>query len=229
MDRQGKVGCKSDACGGPALLKADAPSLAPSWAAPIKAAVRARQDWRDVDETHAAWAHLAVTQPMDIPKTPELRPALSFDTAVAVENARLKGSESHLEDRESVVDFGGADPPFSRPQVEGELLLPSGRPSLLTVEKAAAVKIHFEAKYHAILRQTPTRERSRALFEEALAQLKISDSAREHARAAWQAGQTQYLRDLRERTGVNSFVKLKTIGHGAFGVVTLVRERRSGE
>ncbi|BGP55589.1 hypothetical protein JCM8202v2_003194 [Rhodotorula sphaerocarpa] len=210
VDRQGKVG-------------------SPSWAAPIKAAVRARQDWRDVDETPAAWAPLAVTQPMDIPKTPELRPALSFDTAVAVENARLKGSESHLEDRESVVDFGGADPPFSRPQVEGELLHTSGRPSLLTVEKAAAVKIHFEAKYHGILRQTPTRERSRALFEEALAQLKISDSAREHARAAWQAGQTQYLRDLRERTGVNSFVKLKTIGHGAFGVVTLVRERRSGE
>lgn len=29
--------------------------------------------------------------------------------------------------------------------------------------------------------------------------------------------------------GVNSFTKLKTIGHGAFGVVSLVRDRSTGE
>lgn len=103
------------------------------------------------------------------------------------------------------------------------------QPSLLTIERAAAVKVYFETKYHAILRQVTTREQSRALFERELARLAIPDRERQRARTAWQEAQTRHLRDLRRRTDVNSFVKLKTIGHGAFGVVSLVRERGSGE
>jgi hypothetical protein len=37
------------------------------------------------------------------------------------------------------------------------------------------------------------------------------------------------LRETRKRVGVNSFTKLKTIGHGAFGVVSLVREKETGQ
>ncbi|GAA5984287.1 hypothetical protein JCM10908_006125 [Rhodotorula pacifica] len=102
-------------------------------------------------------------------------------------------------------------------------------PSLTTIEKAAAAKVFFETKYHAILKQPQSRDRSRGIFEHALASLALSDRERRRVRAAWLQSQSQYLRELRDKVGVSSFVKLKTIGHGAFGVVSLVRERGSGE
>ncbi|KWU47146.1 kinase-like protein, partial [Rhodotorula sp. JG-1b] len=102
-------------------------------------------------------------------------------------------------------------------------------PSLATIEKAAAARIFFETKYHALLRQPQSRERSRAVFERALASLNLPDSERRRIRAAWLESQSRYLRELRYRLGPSSFVKLKTIGHGAFGVVSLVRERGEGQ
>lgn len=106
---------------------------------------------------------------------------------------------------------------------------PLPKPSLATIEKAAAAKIFFETKYHALLRQPQSRERSRAVFERALASLNLPDSERRRIRAAWLESQSRYLRELRDRIGPSSFVKLKTIGHGAFGVVSLVRERGKGQ
>lgn len=106
---------------------------------------------------------------------------------------------------------------------------PLPKPSLATIEKAAAARIFFETKYHAILRQPQSRERSRAVFERELARLNLPDSKRRRIRAAWLESQSRYLRELRDRIGPTSFVKLKTIGHGAFGVVSLVRERGKGQ
>lgn len=106
---------------------------------------------------------------------------------------------------------------------------PLPKPSLETIEKAAAARIFFETKYHAILRQPQSRERSLAVFELALAKLNLPDSERRRIRAVWLESQSHYLRKLRDRIGPSSFVKLKTIGHGAFGVVSLVRERGKGQ
>jgi protein-serine/threonine kinase len=52
---------------------------------------------------------------------------------------------------------------------------------------------------------------------------------RTQLRATWRANETAYLRERRRRVDQRAFVKLKTIGHGAFGVVSLVREKESGE
>ncbi|GAA5868106.1 hypothetical protein JCM3774_001023 [Rhodotorula dairenensis] len=127
-------------------------------------------------------------------------------------------------------------PPASPRLAETDLLTPDQfadfvlpKPSLATIEKAAAIKIFFETKYHAVLRQPRFRERSRAVFERELARLHLSDSERRRIRTAWSKSQTQYLRELRDKVGASSFVRIKTIGHGAFGVVTLVRERATGE
>lgn len=106
---------------------------------------------------------------------------------------------------------------------------PLPKPSLATIEKAAAARIFFETKYHAILRQPQSRERSRAIFECELAKLKLPESERRRIRAVWLESQSRYLREVRDRVGPSSFVKLKTIGHGAFGVVSLVRERGKGQ
>ncbi|KAK4054541.1 hypothetical protein OIV83_001035 [Microbotryomycetes sp. JL201] len=102
-------------------------------------------------------------------------------------------------------------------------------PSVLTIEKAAATKVYFETKYYRLLKQMPGRERRRALLEKELAQLNISDRHRNEARQAWLMSETEHLRQVRAKIGVESFVKLKTIGHGAFGVVSLVRDRNTGD
>ncbi|EGG02687.1 uncharacterized protein MELLADRAFT_91210 [Melampsora larici-populina 98AG31] len=74
-------------------------------------------------------------------------------------------------------------------------------PSLQTVEKAVAAKVFFEQHY----------------------------SEQNNIRMAWVLSETNYLREIRSRVGMNSFIKLKTIGHGAFGVVSLVKEKHTGE
>lgn len=102
-------------------------------------------------------------------------------------------------------------------------------PSLMTIERAVAAKVYFETKYHAILKRPRDRDTRRALLEKELMRLPLNDLQRSHVRAAWALSETEYLREMRQRGGVNAFVKLKTIGHGAFGVVSLVREKGTGE
>lgn len=90
-------------------------------------------------------------------------------------------------------------------------------------------KIYFETHYHTILKKPRDRDRRRILLEKELARLHISDLEKQNVRGAFALSETEYLRDIRTRVDVTSFVKLKTIGHGAFGVVSLCKEKGSGE
>jgi protein-serine/threonine kinase len=101
-------------------------------------------------------------------------------------------------------------------------------PSLTTVEKSVAAAIYFEQLYYHILKQPDDRQMRRAQLERELASLPLPDQQKRFARLALAESETAHLRDTRLRINVNSFVRLKTIGHGAFGVVTLVEERGTG-
>ena len=102
-------------------------------------------------------------------------------------------------------------------------------PSLPTLEKAVSARIYFENLYFPLLRQQPSREQRRLAMEREMEQLRMSDAQRGAVRERWRKNETEYLRERRARVGANSFVKLKTIGHGAFGVVSLVREKGTGQ
>ncbi|CAO1627618.1 unnamed protein product [Sympodiomycopsis kandeliae] len=106
---------------------------------------------------------------------------------------------------------------------------PALRPSLTTVEKSVAAKIYFENLYYGILKKPAARETRRAGLEKELAALRIPETSKEVIRQAWITRETEHLRDMRARVSANAFVKLKTIGHGAFGVVALVREKHTGQ
>lgn len=106
---------------------------------------------------------------------------------------------------------------------------PALRPSLTTVEKSVAAKIYFENLYYGILKKPAARETRRAGLEKELASLRIPDASKEAIRQAWISRETEHLRDMRARVSANAFIKLKTIGHGAFGVVALVREKHTGQ
>jgi serine/threonine protein kinase len=98
----------------------------------------------------------------------------------------------------------------------------------ILVNHAGAAKIYFENLYYGILKKPQARETRKAGLEAELALLRIPDSSKEAIRNAWVANESEYLRDIRARVNVNSFSRLKTIGHGAFGVVALVQERQTG-
>lgn len=117
--------------------------------------------------------------------------------------------------------FDAADP-FSLP--------PTFVPSLPTIERAASTKIFLETRYHALLRQPKSRDARKALLEQELAKLSgLSEREKERVRMANRLAETDYLRETRKKVGINSYDKLKTIGHGAFGVVSLVREKETGQ
>jgi protein-serine/threonine kinase len=134
-------------------------------------------------------------------------------------------------------------PPLSRP-------LPTPprpiTPSLATLEKAVAAKIYFENIYFPLLRHTPSREQRRIAMERDMMNMQLSEAQKNNLRDRWRQNETDYLRERRQKVDVTAFVKLKTIGHGrsltlrrkchteittagAFGVVSLVRERSSGQ
>lgn len=102
-------------------------------------------------------------------------------------------------------------------------------PSLQTLEKAVSARIYFENLYFSVLRQKPSREQRRLAMEKEMAQLGMPESQRAALRARWRQNETDYLRERRAKVDVNAFVKLKTVGHGAFGVVSLVREKGTGQ
>ncbi|GAA5940938.1 serine/threonine-protein kinase [Sporobolomyces koalae] len=102
-------------------------------------------------------------------------------------------------------------------------------PSLTTIEKAVSTKVYLETKYHSLLKTPPSRETRKRLLEKELTRLNLRDDQKDEVRDAWRLSETEYLRDMRARVGVGSFKRLKVIGRGAFGVVSLVRETGSGE
>lgn len=103
------------------------------------------------------------------------------------------------------------------------------KPSLETVERSVATKVYLENHYYGILKRPRDRDQRRAVLERELAAANMTDAQRRAIRAAWVASETEHLRELRNKVSPESFKKIKTIGHGAFGVVSLVREKRTGE
>ncbi|KAI9619115.1 hypothetical protein KEM48_006394 [Puccinia striiformis f. sp. tritici PST-130] len=97
------------------------------------------------------------------------------------------------------------------------------------MEKTVATKVFFEKHYDAILKRPKDRDQRQKLMEDELLRLNVNDNERKDIMSNWNRSETAYLREIRSRVGIENFNKLKTIGHGAFGVVSLVREEVTGE
>ncbi|KAG4302399.1 hypothetical protein PCK1_001381 [Pneumocystis canis] len=101
-------------------------------------------------------------------------------------------------------------------------------PSLSTIEKSAATKIFLETYFHNILKKPNPRDERQKNFEIQLKNSKLSDRDQQTFRLEFNKQETEYLRSLRQRVDASSFITLKTIGHGAFGVVKLVKKKDNG-
>jgi protein-serine/threonine kinase len=135
-----------------------------------------------------------------------------------------------LEEDEETSPNASLDPWAARRVAAVQPLRPrTVTPSLSTLEKAVSARIYFENLYFPLLRQQPSREQRRLAMERDMEQLGMSEAQCAVVRERWRKNETEYLRERRARVDVTSFVKLKTIGHGAFGVVSLVKEKGTGQ
>lgn len=102
------------------------------------------------------------------------------------------------------------------------------RPSLRTIEKVASTRVYFETYFNNILKKPSRRVNREAELHRILADCENAEQ-RAQVQSEWNRMESEHLRNLRVKIGPSSFQKIKVIGHGAFGVVQLVRERRTGQ
>ncbi|CAG8437140.1 10451_t:CDS:2 [Scutellospora calospora] len=101
-------------------------------------------------------------------------------------------------------------------------------PSLETIEKSVSAKVYFENYFYGILKKPSERLKRRLQLESELENMTISDKDKHVIRQEWLTLESDYMRILRKKITINAFQIIKTIGHGAFGVVKLIREKNTG-
>ncbi|KAI8843003.1 kinase-like domain-containing protein [Chytridium lagenaria] len=98
--------------------------------------------------------------------------------------------------------------------------------SMATVERSIATKIFFEQYFDKINRIGPTGYANRRQqFESQLKNNTLPDDVKLRMRRVWHMQESEYMRTLRDRMTASEFHTIKTVGHGAFGIVRLVREK----
>ncbi|KAG2146052.1 kinase-like domain-containing protein [Suillus bovinus] len=208
----------------------------PRWADPIKSRVRQSNQARAVNQvinalkpSQDSTGHphlLRVMNGMSTTTTSSTittaaRENVHFSPADGLPGQKWNGGlRAHPELGECDDDLGLTSPvPSPRPIT----------PSLATLEKAVSARIYFENLYFPLLRQTPSREQRRIAMEKDMVIMQLNEDQKEALRAQWRLNETEYLRERRRKVDATAFIKLKTIGHGAFGVVSLVKERATGQ
>ncbi|WVQ86004.1 hypothetical protein IAT38_008172 [Cryptococcus sp. DSM 104549] len=125
------------------------------------------------------------------------------------------------------------------------------KPSLPTLERAMSVALFFEQYYHALLKPSPgmrgrapspskpvhpgnyvlSRARRAAQLESTFGLPEnrfMSEGEKEARREELAREENRLLRERRKKVDVKGFELGRVIGHGAFGVVRIARERESG-
>ncbi|KAG6378156.1 kinase-like domain-containing protein [Boletus reticuloceps] len=204
----------------------------PRWARPIKFRVRQTNTARAINEVVNALKPSATSAPDAI--SPPLRvvnglstPTSSTITTAAQENCNGAGgliAHPEVGEHEDETPAEYSNPMSSLAHSQRKPITPS----LATLEKAVSARIYFENLYFPLLRQPPSREQRRVAMENDMIAMGLSEEQKEELRSCWRQNETDYLRDRRRKVDVTAFIKLKTIGHGAFGVVSLVKERDTG-
>ncbi|KAI3618650.1 agc ndr protein kinase [Moniliophthora roreri] len=225
----------------------------PRWANPIKNRIRQDNQVRAINEGVIA-AQPSDANPVDAGALGPLRvvngissTTTSTLTTAARENfsTRPTSIADGLPGRpgNSTIRWGGGlmqqhpvihedqDPATFSGDLQDQPVVPDVKPiipSLATLEKAVSARIYFENLYFPLFRHAPSREQRRLAMERDMEEMQLSHAQREELRERWRQNETDYLREKRRKVDVTAFTILKTIGHGAFGVVSLVREQSTG-
>jgi serine/threonine protein kinase len=112
------------------------------------------------------------------------------------------------------------------------------RPSIITVENAAAAKVFFESHFSAILGvKTSPRSMRRRNMERKVFAMALPSEQRQQKRQEWYRAESIHLRQtrilkskslMRQKTKgvhISNYEIVRVLGKGSFGVVRLVREK----
>lgn len=116
------------------------------------------------------------------------------------------------------------------------------KPSVATLENAAAAKVFFESHFNDLLGPNPTpRSMRRRNIERKLFAMALPNAQRQQQRKAWHMAESNHLRQtrvLKSKTLVRQKIKgvhvshydvVRVLGKGSFGIVRLVREKSEHE
>ncbi|KAJ3021761.1 hypothetical protein HKX48_007836 [Thoreauomyces humboldtii] len=103
--------------------------------------------------------------------------------------------------------------------------------SRATVERSVAAKIYFEQYFDRVYKSGPTaRAKRRLQLESELAGMTaLTEAEKRGVRQDWLSRESERMRRTREKISVADFDTIRTLGHGAFGLVRLVRHRATKE
>jgi hypothetical protein len=183
---------------------------------------------------------------LDTPSSSEITGTPSQTGEESTEKTSLESSPSQ-KSTEMVERRYNRRNPWTRSSPEGRTLstIPEAgviqaRPTVATVERAAAAKIFLETYFNELLYKPDARTlRSQCLEAQLCNCLLISSDEKERIRIQYRSQETCHLRELRAmkanslyRQGkkestllVNNYEPLQILGKGSFGVVRLVREK----
>jgi len=112
------------------------------------------------------------------------------------------------------------------------------KPSIATVEKAAAAKIFFESHFNQLLStKVSPRSMRRRQLERKIFAMALPNEQRQHKRQRWYVAETHHLRQIRalksntiarqnvKGVHISNYDIVRVLGKGSFGVVRLVREK----
>ncbi|KAI8926344.1 hypothetical protein BC831DRAFT_425889 [Entophlyctis helioformis] len=118
----------------------------------------------------------------------------------------------------------GAQGPSTAPQPQSPTITEK-----LSILSPTSVKAFIETKYEQLFKMTPTSRNLRRVQLDTQMRHAESDAERRAMRQEWLLNETRHLRSMRQKISIADFEMLKTLGHGGFGVVRLVRERQTGD
>ncbi|KAH6961294.1 kinase-like domain-containing protein [Fusarium avenaceum] len=182
----------------------------------------------------------------DTPPSSEVTSSPSQTGEESTEKTSLESSPSQKNTEAAERRYNRRNP-WTRSSPEGRALstIPEAgviqaRPTVATVERAAAAKIFLETYFNELLYKPDARTlRSQCLEAQLCNCLLISSDEKERIRIQYRSQETCHLRELRAmkanslyRQGrkessmsVNNYEPLQILGKGSFGVVRLVREK----
>ncbi|XP_047311396.1 serine/threonine-protein kinase 38-like [Impatiens glandulifera] len=99
--------------------------------------------------------------------------------------------------------------------------------SSLTRKKVAVAKQFIESHYKSSMKHIQQRKERRSILEQKIASLDLPEDEKKNLRKELEQKETEFIRLKRNRICVDDFELLTVIGRGAFGEVTLCREKKS--
>lgn len=201
---------------------------------------------RSGQETPKAGLPAKRTAPLVIKKK-SVPPISAIDASELAENNQEMKNGGAKQSRPTSVKRKSSTPPSASPTEMTSNTVPFRvvKPSLETLEKAMSIALFFEQYYHSLLRApavhahaTPhagnyvlNRARRLAHLETSFGLPEnryMSDAEKQARRDELTKEENMILRERRRKVDAKSFEMGRVIGHGAFGVVRIARERQSG-